>query len=118
MSVKDIQQFHPYDDFLIAVMLQLEHLGFCERGTGSQFLRDTDLSPTGTLPINPGGGQIGAGQVGLAGGGTVLIEAVRQLQGRAEGRQVPNPKNALVTGLGVMPYGRNWGTSNVLVLTV
>ncbi len=116
MTAADIQQFHPYDDFLIAVMLQLEQIGFCKRGEGSQFLRDADLSPTGKLPINTGGGQIGAGQPGLAGGGLNLVEAVRQLTGEAGARQVPNPKNAMVTGIGVIPYGRNWCTSNALIV--
>ena len=55
----DIAMMHPYDDFLIAVVLQLEQIGFCQIGRGSQFLRDTDISPTGDLPINTGGGQIG-----------------------------------------------------------
>jgi len=117
MKAADIQQFHPYDDFLIAVMFQLEQIGFCKRGEGSQFLRDTDLSPGGRLPINTGGGQIGAGQPGLAGGGLNLVEAVRQLMGEAGDRQVANPKNAMVTGIGVIPYGRNWTTSAVLILS-
>lgn len=112
----DIDMFHPYDDFLIAVMLQLEHIGFCGRGEGSAFLRDTDISPKGALPINTGGGQIGCGQPGLAGGGLNLVEAVRQLMGEAGRRQVPNPRNAMTTGIGVIPYGRNWGTSSVLIL--
>ena len=112
----DIDMFHPYDDFLIAVMLQLEHIGFCKHGEGSHFLRDTDISPTGTLPINTGGGQIGCGQPGLAGGQLNLVEAVRQLMGEAGKRQVPKPKNAMVTGIGVIPYGRNWGSSGVLIL--
>ena len=116
MTPGEISMFHPYDDFLIAVMLKLEQIGFCERGQGSRFLRDTDISPTGTLPINTGGGQIGCGQPGLAGGGVNLVEAVRQLMGEAGERQVPDPANALVTGIGVIPYGRNWGTSNAMVL--
>ncbi len=117
LKASDISMFHPYDDFLIAVMLKLEQIGFCKKGEGSQFLRDTDLSPTGKLPINTGGGQIGCGQPGLAGGGLNLVEAVRQLRGEATGRQVPNPKNAMITGIGVIPYGRNWGTSNVMILS-
>ena len=36
--------------------------------------------------------------------------------GEAGERQVPDPANALVTGIGVIPYGRNWGTSNAMVL--
>jgi len=117
LKTRDIDMFHPYDDFLIAVMLQLEHIGFCKRGEGSHFLRDTDISPKGDLPINTGGGQIGCGQPGLAGGGLNLVEAVRQLMGEAGRRQVPKPKNAMTTGIGVIPYGRNWGTSGALILS-
>lgn len=116
MSVGDVQQIHPYDDFLIAVMMQLEQIGFAPVGQGSQFLRDTDLSPGGRLPINTGGGQISAGQPGLVGGGLNLVEAVRQLMFEAEGRQVPGAKNAMVTGIGVIPYGKNWCANNALVL--
>lgn len=117
MTTDDIQQLHPYDDFLIAVMLQLEQIGFCKRGEGCRFLLETDFSPTGALPVNTGGGQIGAGQPGLAGGGLNLVEAVRQLMGEAENRQVPNPRNAMVTGIGVIPYVRNWCSSAAMILT-
>lgn len=116
MSARDICSFHPYDDFLIAEMMQLEQIGFCGRGEGSKFLLDTDVSYKGTLPINPGGGQISAGQPGLAGGGLNLVEGVRQMFGEAGERQVKKTDNAMVTGIGVIPYGRNWGTSAVLVL--
>ena len=113
MSAADITMFHPYDDFLIAEMLQLEQIGFCGRGEGSQFLLDTDVSFKGKLPINTGGGQISAGQPGLAGGGLNLTEAVRQLMGEAGERQVSDAGNAMVTGIGVIPYARNWGSSSV-----
>lgn len=116
MTADDIDMFHPYDDFLIAEMLQLEQIGFCGRGEGSAYLLETDISPAGKLPINTGGGQISAGQPGLAGGQLNLIEAVRQLFDEAPGRQVPNPGTAMVTGIGVIPYVRNWGNSAVLIL--
>jgi acetyl-CoA acetyltransferase len=116
MTPDDIDMFHPYDDFLIAEMLQLEQIGFCGRGEGSEYLLETDISPTGTLPINTGGGQISAGQPGLAGGQLNLIEAIRQLFNEAPGRQIPNPGTAMVTGIGVIPYVRNWGNSSVLIL--
>ena len=116
MSTEDIDMFHPYDDFLIAEMLQLEQIGFCGRGEGSNFLMATDLSPNGKLPMNTGGGQISAGQPGLAGGQLNLVEAVRQLFNEATDRQVPNPNTAMVTGIGTIPYVRNWGNSAVLIL--
>ncbi len=116
MSAADIRMFHPYDDFLIAELLQLEHIGFCGRGEGSRFLLDTDVTFNGALPINTGGGQISAGQPGLAGGQLNLVEAIRQMYGEAGARQVADPQNAMVTGIGVIPYVRNWGSSAVLIL--
>jgi len=29
---------------------------------------------------------------------------------------VDDPRNAMVTGIGVIPYARNWGVSNVMIL--
>lgn len=116
LSVDDIDMFQPYDDFLIAVMLQLEQIGFCKRGEGGAYLNATDISPGGKLPVNTGGGQISAGQPGLGGGGVNLTEGVRQLFGEAGARQVPNARNALVTGIGVIPYARNWGSSTCMIL--
>ena len=116
LTPSDISMFQPYDDFTIAVLMKFEDFGFCGRGEGSDFILNTDLSFSGTLPLNTGGGQISAGQPGLASGGLNLVEAVRQLFGEAGERQVANPKNALVTGIGVIPFARNWGTSTAMIL--
>ena len=116
LTTSDIRMFHPYDDFLIAEVLQLEQFGWCGRGEGSDFLLETDVSFRGILPINTGGGQISAGQIGLASGMTNLVEAVRQMTGEAGARQVSDPRNALVTGIGIIPYGRNWFVSNALTI--
>jgi acetyl-CoA acetyltransferase len=114
---KDIASFHPYDDFIIANMMQMEMLGFCGHGQGAAFIRETGFRFDEDLPLNTGGGQISAGQCGLAGGGTNLVEAVRQLFGEGGPRQVKNTANALVTGIGGIPYGRNWNSSVVMILT-
>jgi acetyl-CoA acetyltransferase len=112
----DVASFHPYDDFLIAMVLTMEMLGFCKPGHGFDFVREHDFRFDGDLPLNTGGGQISGGQPGLAGGGSNLTEAVRQLFGEGGERQVANTANALVTGIGWIPYGRNWGSSLALVL--
>jgi acetyl-CoA acetyltransferase len=116
MKPADVDMFQPYDDFLIAVLLQLEQIGFAPAGRGGEFILDHDISFRGEFPINSGGGQISAGQPGLAGGGVNLVEAVTQLTGAAGERQVKRARNAMVTGIGSMQYARNWGTSAVLVL--
>jgi acetyl-CoA acetyltransferase len=116
MTPADVRMFQPYDDFTIAVLMQFEAFGFCQAGAGSEFVLQTDLSHRGALPLNTGGGQISAGQPGLASGGLNLAEAVRQMFGEGGERQVADPRNALVTGIGVIPYGRNWGTSAAMLL--
>jgi acetyl-CoA acetyltransferase len=114
LTIKDIAAFHPYDDFIIAILLQFEAFGFCKAGAGVQFIRDHDFSYNGDLPLNTGGGQISAGQAACSSHN--LVEAVRQLQGEAGKRQVKDTRNALVTGIGWINYGRNWGSSAALVL--
>lgn len=116
MTPRDVRMLMPYDDFLIALLITLEDTGFCAKGRGCDFVLDTDMSWTGTLPLNTSGGQISAGQPGLAGGGLNLVEGVRQMFGEAGERQVSDPRNCMVTGIGVIPYGRNWGVSSVLLM--
>ena len=116
MTPRDVRMIMPYDDFLIALIITLEDIGFCAKGKGCEFVMNTDLSYKGTLPLNTSGGQISAGQPGLAGGGLNLVEGVRQMFGEAGARQVADPRNCMVTGIGVIPYGRNWGVSGVLIM--
>ncbi len=96
-----------YDDYPIAVLIQLEDLGFCGKGDGGKFVEAHDLSFSGDFPLNTGGGQLSVGQAGLGGGYLHLVEALRQLRGEAGLRQVANAERALVTGIGWLAYGRN-----------
>jgi len=114
LGIKDIASFHPYDDFIIAIMLQFEAFGFCKPGQGVSYIRDTNFAYDGDLPLNTGGGQISAGQAACSSHN--LIEAVRQLRREGDKRQVKDTKNALVTGIGWINYGRNWGTSAAMAL--
>jgi acetyl-CoA acetyltransferase len=89
-----------YDCYTVLVAITLEDAGLCPRGGFARWVRDHDLSPTGDFPLNPHGGQLGFGQADLAGGMGHVVEAVRQLRGSAAGRQIPNARQALVTGNG------------------
>ena len=39
LGIQNIRSFHPYDDFLIAIIVQFEALGFCKPGQGIAFAR-------------------------------------------------------------------------------
>jgi acetyl-CoA acetyltransferase len=104
-----------YDDYIIVVYLQIEDLGFCAKGDLGFFER-TDFTINGQLPIQTGGGMINCGQPSTAGGTLHVLEAVRQLRGEGGDRQVSHAGIGLVTGLGVLPYGKNLGCCAVAVL--
>jgi acetyl-CoA acetyltransferase len=89
---KDIDLAYLYDSFTIAVLLQLEDLGFCERGEAGRFVEDGNLAIGGSLPTNTHGGLLSHGHPGRAGGIVHLVEAVRQLRA--------STRTAVVHGMG------------------
>jgi acetyl-CoA C-acetyltransferase len=98
---KDVDVLEAYDCYTITVLLTIEDSGFCEKGEGTRFVNENDLTFSGSFPVNTHGGQLGAGQAaGMAGGMSQPVEGVRQIMGRAEGRQVADCNTALVTGTG------------------
>jgi acetyl-CoA acetyltransferase len=116
MKREDINLLEIYDDYPIAVMIQIEDLGYCKKGEGGKFVDAHDLTYKGDFPVNTGGGELSVGQAGLAGGYLHIVEALRQLRGEAEGHQVKKAERALVTGIGWLNYGRNLGTTAALVM--
>jgi acetyl-CoA acetyltransferase len=102
----DVRVVETYDDYPVISMLQFEGLGFCLPGDAPGFVRRHDFTIEGDFPHNTGGGQLSMGQAGAAGGYLGLVEAMRQLLGQAEGRQVANASHALVSGFGMINYDR------------
>jgi len=98
----DIKYASIYDSFTITVLLQIEDLGFCEKGKGGQFVSDGALlSPNGKLPWNTDGGGLCNNHPANRGGMTKILEAVRQVRGEAAPElQVPNCDIALAHGTG------------------
>jgi len=98
----DIKYASIYDSFTITVLMQLEDLGFCEKGQGGRFVSDGALiSGVGKLPFNTDGGGLCNNHPTNRGGITKVIEAVRQLRGEAHPRvQVPNCDLAIAHGAG------------------
>jgi len=100
LKPKDVDMVQLYDCYTITALLTIEDSGFCGKGEAQSFVRDHDLSYKGDFPCNTHGGQLGFGQAGLAGGMSHIVEAVRQVQGRAGERQLAKHDNAYVTGTG------------------
>ncbi|OCB30177.1 lipid-transfer protein [Mycobacterium malmoense] len=102
LGPSDIQTAILYDHFTPYTLLQLEELGFCERGDAKDFVADGAIELGGRLPINTHGGQLGEAYIhGMNG----IAEAVRQIRGTSV-NQVPNVEHVLVTaGTGVPTSG-------------
>ncbi len=116
IGLSEIDHFQIYDDYPIMVLIQLEDLGLCERGEGGAFVEHHDLGVDGDVPLNTGGGQLSAGQAGVAGGFVQLLEGVRQLRGEGGDRQVPEADYGLVAAIGGLSYDKNIQSNSVVIL--
>ena len=98
----DIQTAVLYDHFTPYVLMQLEELGFCDRGEAPAFVADGAIELGGRLPLNTHGGQLGEAYIhGMNG----INEAVRQVRGTSV-NQVESVEHVLVTaGTGVPTSG-------------
>lgn len=93
LTPADIQTAFLYDHFTPFVLVQLEELGFCQRGEAKDFATVENLSIGGKLPINTNGGLLGEAYIhGMNG----ITEAVRQIRGTAC-NQVDDVEHVLVT---------------------
>jgi acetyl-CoA C-acetyltransferase len=112
----DIKYASIYDSFTITVLMQLEDLGFCAKGEGGKFVADGNLiSGVGKLPVNTDGGGLCNNHPANRGGMTKIIEAVRQLRGKAHPAvQVPNCNLALAQGTGGMLATRHGSATLIL----
>jgi acetyl-CoA acetyltransferase len=98
-TAKDVDTVQFYDGFAFFPISWLEALGFCEIGEGHKFIEGgSRIALDGELPLNTGGGQLGAGR--LHGFG-FAHEAVLQLRGQGGERQIPgDPRVAVATSGG------------------
>ena len=116
VTAADIQYASIYDSFTITVLMQLEDLGFCDKGQGGRFVADGNLiSGVGRLPFNTDGGGLCNNHPANRGGITKVIEAVRQLRAEAHPAvQVKNCGLALVQGMGGVLGARHASATLIL----
>jgi acetyl-CoA acetyltransferase len=98
LSPADVDIAQLYDGFSWLTIAWLEALGFCARGEGGPFVEGgARIGLGGELPLNTWGGQLSSGR--LHGFG-FLYEAVLQLRGMAQPRQVEGAEVAVVAAGG------------------
>jgi len=91
----DVDVLTVYDPFTIVSLMQIEDMGFCEKGEAGRFVEgDTLFHDSGKLPFNTHGGLLSHAYVlGIA----HVVECVKQLRGIAAA-QVPSCEVAVYGG--------------------
>ena len=103
-----------HDCFTITEILDIEDLGFVDKGKGGVASLEGDTSLTGRIPINTSGGLLAKGHPIGATGVAQIVECWWQLRGEAGERQVETPNGyALQHNVG----GRGSGVSVINILT-
>ena len=92
-----------HDCFSLTELLSYEDLGFCEKGSAKEHIAQGVFELGGELPVNTDGGLKTFGHPTGATGVRMIYENTLQLQGRADKRQVENPKLALSHNIGGHP---------------
>jgi acetyl-CoA acetyltransferase len=100
VNAADIDVAEIYDSFTITLAVELESIGFFERGEAGAAAARGELGLEGRLPCNTHGGLLSYGHSGAAGGMFHAVEAVHQLRGHADARQVKDARLAFVHGDG------------------
>lgn len=93
IDVAELSEEYSYQE-----LLWMEGLGLCQRGEAGKLIDSGITKLGGKLPVNTGGGML-SGKPTIVAGMANVAEAVMQLRGEADKRQVPGAKVALAHGV-------------------
>jgi acetyl-CoA C-acetyltransferase len=100
LSPNDVQFAEIHDCFTIAEIMAIEDLGFFKKGEGGKATMEGRTALSGEIPVNTSGGLKACGHPVGATGIKQAVEAVWQLRGEAEGRQVKDAHIGLTHNVG------------------
>jgi acetyl-CoA C-acetyltransferase len=100
LKPSDISLAEIHDSYSIYGLIELEDLGFAEKGKAKELVYE-DIKLNGSIPVNPSGGLKAKGNPFGATGIGQFVEAVQQLKGKAKERQVKSPSNALLHSMSI-----------------
>lgn len=89
-----------HDCFTTTEYMILDHLGLAPPGAAWQLIESGALWHDGRLPVNPSGGLMGVGHPVGASGVRMVLDAARQVTGKAGACQVDGARQALTVNLG------------------
>ncbi|HEY4239193.1 MAG TPA: acetyl-CoA acetyltransferase [Kofleriaceae bacterium] len=99
LAREQIRGYEIHDCFTTTQYLAIDHLGLAPPGESWRAIESGATARTGATPINPGGGLIGGGHPVGATGVRMVLDAARQVAGRAGAAQLaPGPIQTLNLG--------------------
>jgi acetyl-CoA acetyltransferase len=98
IGVRDLDLFEIYGSYPGLQLVLMDGLGMAPSGTSpGELVASGQTSPGGRYPTTTNGEALGFGHTGTGVGFSVLVETVRQLQGKAGKAQVPGVRHAVET---------------------
>jgi acetyl-CoA C-acetyltransferase len=100
ITPEDVDFAEVHDCFTIAEIIDVEDLGFFQKGQAAKAIRDGATTRKGKIPINPSGGLKSKGHpIGATGIGQV-VEVFEQFTGKADQRTIKDAQIALTHNFG------------------
>lgn len=100
IAPQDIDVAEIYDSYPIYQVIAFEEIGLAPRGRAGRLHLEGATAPGGRIPTTTDGGMLSKGHIGAGGSVSLLVEAARQVMGKAGPRQVPNCTFAVETAVG------------------
>lgn len=95
-----IDAFEVHDCFTITEYMAIDHLGLTPPGRSFEAIESGAIEKDGTSPVNASGGLIGLGHPVGATGVRMVLDAARQVAGRAGGCQVEGARRVVTLNIG------------------
>jgi len=92
LGPKDMSIFELYGSYPVVQLILMDSIGIAEPGKTGALVASGATSPGGKIPCTTNGEALSFGHTGTGVGFGLLVESVRQLQGKAGKAQVPNAK--------------------------
>lgn len=99
-DVTGIDAIETHDCFTPTEYMAIDHFGITPPGQSFRAVEDGSIALGGRIPINPSGGLIGVGHPVGATGVRMLIDASKQVTGRAGASQVEGAKKVATLNIG------------------
>lgn len=99
-DVSQIDGIETHDCFTTTEYMAIDHFGITAPGESWKAIEQGDIEPGGRIPVNPSGGLIGVGHPVGATGVRMVVDAARQVSGKAGACQVEGARRFATLNIG------------------